>query len=80
MYVVRSITKLCLLSQVRLQTQDPAKPLYRGTWHCFSATLKQESVNMLNILSSFNIVFVCLFVCHINLTRFNVNVHAKRCL
>ncbi|XP_064119933.1 mitochondrial basic amino acids transporter-like [Macrobrachium nipponense] len=30
--------------KVRLQTQDFLNPKYRGTWHCFSDTIKKESV------------------------------------
>lgn len=29
--------------KVKLQTQDAASPRYRGTWHCFTETLKQDS-------------------------------------
>ncbi|XP_076321531.1 mitochondrial basic amino acids transporter-like isoform X1 [Tachypleus tridentatus] len=30
--------------KVRLQTQDASKPLYRGTFHCISSIIKNESV------------------------------------
>ena len=30
--------------QVRLQTQEAGKKLYKGTWSCFSKILKEEGV------------------------------------
>lgn len=34
-----------LPAQVRLQTQDFLNPKYRGTWHCITDTVKNESVS-----------------------------------
>jgi hypothetical protein len=33
--------------QVRLQTQDPRNPTYRGTYHCLQTIVRQESVRSL---------------------------------
>lgn len=30
--------------KVHLQTQNPKKPIYHGTWHCFKTIIKNESV------------------------------------
>lgn len=32
--------------KVRLQTQSVAKPVYRGTIHCFTTIVKAESVSI----------------------------------
>lgn len=44
MYTHLSPKWMCFLSQVRLQTQEAGKQLYRGTYHCLSTIVKQEGV------------------------------------
>lgn len=39
-----------LIFQVRLQTQDSNNKIYRGTYHCISTIIKQESVSTIHFI------------------------------
>lgn len=60
--------------KVRLQTQDAANPRYRGAWHCFTTTLKSQSVRglyrgMSSPMAGVSFVNSILFGVHGNIIR-----------
>lgn len=60
--------------KVRLQTQNAANPRYRGTWHCFTQTLKGESVRglykgMSSPLAGVSLVNAVVFGVHGNIMK-----------
>ncbi|XP_045605309.1 mitochondrial basic amino acids transporter [Procambarus clarkii] len=64
--------------KVRLQTQDFKNPMYRGTWHCLSDTVKKESVRglykgMSSPMAGVAVVNAIVFGVHGNMTKHQKN-------